>query len=103
VNPHDPDGVDVLRGLARQPNREMALAVAEVLQNVLGLDLGLPPNEFLAANSKQAASPHIIEVTPRRRNAVWLSSRSLPCCSPWQPIWSSKTRRQQSPRGAQSV
>jgi hypothetical protein len=55
INPHDPDGVDVLRGLARQPNREMALAVAHVLQNVLGLDLGLPPGERPAPNSKTAA------------------------------------------------
>jgi hypothetical protein len=55
INPHDPDGVDVLRGLARQPNREMALAVAGVLQNVLGLDLGLPPGELPLAGSKTAA------------------------------------------------
>ena len=55
INPHDPDGVDVLRGLARQPNREMALAVAGVLQNVLGLDLGLPAGEMPAASSKTAA------------------------------------------------
>ncbi len=55
INPHDPDGVDVLRGLARQPNREMALAVAGVLQNVLGLDLGLPGGERPQPGSKQAA------------------------------------------------
>jgi hypothetical protein len=55
LNPHDPDGVDVLRGLARQPNREMALSVAAVLQNVLGLDLGLPPGEMPLATSKVAA------------------------------------------------
>ena len=28
INPHDPDGIDVLRGLARQPNREMACEVS---------------------------------------------------------------------------
>jgi hypothetical protein len=55
INPHDPDGVDVLRGLARQPNRETALLVAAVLQNVLGLELGLPAEEFPPANSKLAA------------------------------------------------
>jgi hypothetical protein len=55
INPHDPDGVDVLRGLARQPNREMAVQVAAVLQNVLGLDLGLPPGELPPPNSKAAA------------------------------------------------
>lgn len=64
INPHDPDGVDVLRGLARQPNREMALSVAAVLQNVLGLELGLPAGERPPANSKVAA-----EVT--RRVLLW--------------------------------
>ena len=37
INPHDPDGIDVLRGLARQPNREMAVQIASVLQRVLGI------------------------------------------------------------------
>ena len=55
INPHDPDGVDVLRGLARQPNREMAMAVAGVLQNVLGVDLGLPAGELPSPTSKTAA------------------------------------------------
>ncbi|HEY1186727.1 MAG TPA: HEAT repeat domain-containing protein [Gemmata sp.] len=64
INPHDSDGVDVLRGLARQPNREMALSVAAVLQNVLGLELGLPPGELPPANSKLAA-----DVT--RRVLLW--------------------------------
>jgi hypothetical protein len=64
INPHDPDGVDVLRGLARQPNRDMAVRVAAVLQNVLGLDLGLPAGKLPAAHSKHAA-----EVT--RRVVAW--------------------------------
>jgi len=55
INPHDPDGVDVLRGLARQPNRELAVQVAAVLQNVLGLELGLPQGNLPAPNSKPAA------------------------------------------------
>ena len=55
INPHDPDGIDVLRGLARQPNREMAVQVAAVLQNVLGLNVGVPDGELPASNSKQAA------------------------------------------------
>ncbi len=55
LNLHDPDGVDVLRGLARQPNRDMALSVAGVVQNLLGLDLGLPPGELPPSNSKLAA------------------------------------------------
>jgi hypothetical protein len=56
ANPNDPDGIDVLRGLARQPNREMAVAVAGILQNVLGLQLGLPlDGEIPVPTSKLAA------------------------------------------------
>jgi hypothetical protein len=55
INPHDPDGVDVLRGLARQPNRELSVRVAAVLQTVLGLDMGLPDGELPQPNSKEAA------------------------------------------------
>jgi hypothetical protein len=69
INPHDPDGVDVLRGLARQPNREMALAVAGVLQNVLGLDLGLPSGELPTPNSKTAADV-------ARRVLMWANGAS---------------------------
>lgn len=74
-NPHDPDGVDVLRGLARQPNREMALSVAAVLQNVLGLDLGLPPGEMPLATSKVAA-----EVA--RRVLLWANGASADALRP---------------------
>ena len=55
INPHDPDGIDVLRGLARQPNRELAVQVAAVLQGVLGVDLGLPSSDLPAPNTKAAA------------------------------------------------
>jgi hypothetical protein len=55
ANPHDPDGLDVLRGLARQPNRELAVAVAGVLQNIFGYDLGLPPGDTPPPQSKSAA------------------------------------------------
>jgi hypothetical protein len=55
ANPHDPDGLDVLRGLARQPNRELAVQIAGILQNILGLELGLPPGELPAPTSKIAA------------------------------------------------
>lgn len=56
ANPNDPDGIDVLRGLARQPNREMAVAVAGILQNVLGLELGMPTTgELPVPTSKLAA------------------------------------------------
>lgn len=55
-NPNDPDGVDVLRGLARQPNRELAVQIGGILQNILGVELGLPSNGSLPApNTKMAA------------------------------------------------
>lgn len=56
ANPNDPDGVDVLRGLARQPNRELAVQIGAILQNVLGLEIGMPAGGLLPApNSKPAA------------------------------------------------
>lgn len=55
ANPNDPDGVDVLRGLARQPNRELAVQIAFILQSVLGLQLGLTASGLPAPNSKAAA------------------------------------------------
>ena len=55
ANPNDPDGVDVLRGLARQPNRELAVQIGCILQNILGLQLGLPGGAIPSPNSKQAA------------------------------------------------
>jgi hypothetical protein len=56
ANPHDPDGVDVLRGLARQPNRELAVQIGGILQNVLGLELGLAPGGALPAPNTKAAA-----------------------------------------------
>ena len=53
VDPFHPDGLDVLRGLGRQPNREMALTIAGILQNRLGIDMGLP-TEGLVSTSKAA-------------------------------------------------
>jgi hypothetical protein len=69
INPHDPDGMDVLRGLARQPNRELAVRVGAVLQFVLGMEVGLTDGELPAPNSKQAA-----EVT--RRVLAWANGAS---------------------------
>lgn len=56
ADPDDADGRDVLRGLARNPNRELAVAAAAVVQDVLGVDLGLPADGRLPdAGSKPAA------------------------------------------------
>jgi HEAT repeat protein len=59
------EAVAALRDLARLPNREIALATAEIVQRHLGMDLGLPPGKPLPPlQSRQAA-----EVT--RRVMAW--------------------------------
>jgi hypothetical protein len=51
-----PEATAALHDLARLPNREIALATAEVLQRRLGVDVGLPRNQPLpAVNSRLAA------------------------------------------------
>jgi hypothetical protein len=75
INPHDPDGMDVLRGLARQPNRELAVQVGAVLQYVLGMDMGLSSGELPQPNSKQAA-----EVA--RRVLAWANGGSVDLLRP---------------------
>lgn len=42
-----PEAVAALHDLARLPNREIALATAELVQRRLGVDLGLPPGQPL--------------------------------------------------------
>lgn len=69
INPSDPDALDVLRGLGRQPNREIAMAVAKVLQQHLGFDMGLS-GDRLAVNSKMAG-----EVV--KRVLQWATARSM--------------------------
>jgi hypothetical protein len=50
------EAVSALRDLARLPNREIALATAEVVQRRLGVNLGLPRGEALPpVNSRLAA------------------------------------------------
>jgi len=74
LNPHDPDGVDVLRGLARQPNRELAINIAGVLQKILGMDLGLPSGE-IQPQSKIAADV-------ARRVLAWANGGSADVLNP---------------------
>ncbi len=69
VNPSDPDALDVLRGLGRQPNREIALAVAKVLQQHLGFDMGLS-GDRVAVTSKTAG-----EVV--KKVFQWATARSM--------------------------
>lgn len=63
------DGLDVLRGLGRQQNREIALSIARILQTYLGMDMGLPHDVELALHSKQAG-----EVV--RKVVSWASGKS---------------------------
>jgi hypothetical protein len=79
ANPNDPDGIDVLRGLARQPNREMAVAVANILQNLLGLELGLPPGDELPAPTSKLAA----EVA--RRVLAWANGATPDMLRPQTP------------------
>lgn len=64
-DPADSDGLDVLRGLARHPNRELAVQVGAVVQAVLGVDVGLVPGQEAPATTSRAAA----EVA--RRVAAW--------------------------------
>jgi HEAT repeats len=51
----DPRAVEVLREAGRQPNREIALAAAQVIQKYLSVDMGLPVGgEKPAPNSREA-------------------------------------------------
>jgi HEAT repeat protein len=71
---HHPEALSALCEVARLPNREIALATAEVVQRRLGVDLGLPPGQTLPAlHSRQAA-----EVT--RRVMAWATQQALVSC-----------------------
>jgi HEAT repeat protein len=68
-----PEAQSALRDLARLPNREIAVATADVVQRRLGVDLGLPLGQPLPpVHSRQAA-----EVT--RRVMVWAAQHDQPC------------------------
>lgn len=65
----DPSAVEVLREAAQQPNREITLAAANLIQKYLGVDLGLAVGGALpAVNSREAA-----EIA--RRVQKWASER----------------------------
>jgi hypothetical protein len=58
-----------LHDLARLPNREIALAVADVAQRRLGVDFGLPPDQPMPAVQSRVAA----EVA--RRVLAWASQQ----------------------------
>ena len=90
INPHDPTA-STSRGLARQPNREMAVQIASVLQNVLS-STRLPEGDLPPSTSKEAADisrrvlswasgadPDVLRPTPGPRPGLkGVSHRSLP-------------------------
>ena len=52
----NPEAVEVLREAAKQPNREITLAAARLVQRYLSVDLGLPAGgELPPTNSREAA------------------------------------------------
>jgi hypothetical protein len=67
-DPHDHSGLNVLKGLGRQSNRDTAFAIARILQNIVGIDFGLPPMG-ITPTPKQTA-----EVT--KKVAAWASGRT---------------------------
>jgi hypothetical protein len=69
ANPDNPDGIDVLRGLGRQQNREISINIARILQTHLAIPFGLPA-VLPAMQSKQAA-----EIV--KRVVMWASGRSI--------------------------
>jgi len=67
-DPNDQSGLDVLRGLGRQSNRDTAFAIARILQNIVGIDFGLPP-PGIAPTPKQS-----VDLT--KKVAAWASGRN---------------------------
>mgnify|MGYP007071089849 CR=1 FL=1 len=52
----DRRALDVVKEVAQQPNREISLAAAKIIQKHLGVDMGLPMGgELPATNTRQAA------------------------------------------------
>lgn len=77
--PDDPNATEVLREVARQPNRELAIAAAVVVQKCLLVDMGLPIGQPAPPpQSKQGA-----EVT--RRVMQWANQKAPTAAPPAGP------------------
>jgi hypothetical protein len=70
------EAVVALRELARLPNREIALNIADVVQRRLGVDMGLPRNEPLPPVHSRLAA----EVA--RRVLAWATQQEFPAEEP---------------------
>lgn len=66
-----PEALAALHDLARLPNREIALATAEVVQRRLGVDLGLPRGQAPPVYSRLAADV-------ARRVLIWANQHEVP-------------------------
>ena len=71
ANGPSPEAVAALHELARLPNREIALATAEVIQRSLGIDLGVPRDEELPSVHSSAAADIA------RRVLIWANQDDL--------------------------
>src|SRR5262249_11259451 len=67
-----PGAIAALRDVARLPNREIALSTANIVQRLLGVELGLPLSQPLPPLQSRLAA----EVT--RRVMAWASEDSHP-------------------------
>jgi HEAT repeat protein len=81
-----PEAVAALHELARLPNREIALGIADIVQRRLGISLGLVPGEPQPPlHSRQAADV-------ARRVLLWATEQEIPAEEPAgarqdEPIW----------------
>jgi HEAT repeat protein len=91
---HSTEAVAALRDLARLPNREIALGIAQVVQRRLNVDLGLPRDEPLPSlHSRNAA-----EVA--RRVLVWAAHQDAapePVLQSEEDSWQSLRELEESP------
>ncbi len=91
---HSAEAVAALHELARMPNREIALGIAQVVQRRLGVDLGLPRDQPLPPlHSREAA-----EVA--RRVLIWAAhqdARSEAVLQSEESGWNSLDELQESP------
>jgi hypothetical protein len=96
AGPH-PGAVQALREVARQPNREIALASAALVQRLLGVDMGLALNHPLPALQSRLAADVTRRVMlwatqPPRESPEAVTLPSPPERDPGLSVWASGVR-----------
>jgi HEAT repeat protein len=81
---NSPEALAALHDLARLPNREIALATADVVQRRLGIEMGLPRGEAMPAVGSRLAA----EVA--RRVLLWSTRHEMDPAAPRAPSLSSR-------------